>query len=473
MANNDVSYARKYRPRTINEYIGERVKHMILNRFKDGETPPQVILFYGNSGSGKTSMARLVTKEYLCEDKVDGHACGKCEICKEIEEQYIGLGEEIELIRELDIASDSGKAKIADYIEEAKEPPIYGKYKILILDEVHMATPAAQNMLLKVMEEPPKHLIFLLCTTNPEKLLTTLKGRCQLKVEVKKPSIEDLSARLLYICQQENIKTSKEALRMICKKANRGPRDTINLLEEVAKNNGNMATMAEVERQLGVVNNDLYIEYLNAAREGLDSTLVFIRKMKEQNIECRDFIGGITRFVLDGLNIRVGIGLEDFPIEYVRRIKKLFAMFDEDEIDYMLEVLEHATLSLGDDTTSEMLLINTAIRIGSSKKRCKYDYNKDLSQEERVAEKETDEATRKFSEEKKKKESSMEHIKKSGVDVDKITNVFGNNIKDIEKSQVGSIASLVDSCKKEEGSNNATKDKLMSLLGFTEGEINR
>lgn len=466
MAGNEIAFARKYRPKTINEYIGERVKRTIFNRFKQGMTYPQVILFHGLSGGGKTSAARLLTKEYLCMDKKDGHACGVCEMCKYIEEEYIEKGEPVEMVQELDIASDSGKGSMDLYLENAMEPPLpgMGDYKILILDEVHMATNQAQNRLLKVTEEPPKHLVFILCTTNPEKLLGTLKGRCQLKVEVNRPSIEEMSNRLLYICQQEGIKTSKEALRMICKKTNRAPRDTINLLEEVAKNNGNSATLDDVARQIGSVNNDLYLDYIKSANESLDSVVIFNAKLKEKDIEARVFIKGFVRFVLDCINIRAGIGLEEYPAEYVKKVKALYKVYDDKDIDYLLSIVEHALKMAVDDTSSDLLLLTTALRIGKIGL-----LRGDLSEERERAEVENTRATKEYSEERKKQASESVKIRKTDASTKDLMSVFGKNLVDVnmdnanEKSKA--LQNVISSKAYEESEE---EDKIVGAEGLME-----
>ena len=224
----EVAFHRKYRPKSIDEYIGEDIKKVIINRFRRNEASyPQTILLYGPLGTGKTSMARLLALEYQCLEKVDGRPCGKCEMCLEIQEKLIRseAGVEVPGVQELNVASDSGKAAMEEMLEDALIEPMYPlKYKIIILDEVHMATMQAQNLLLKIVEEPPKHLVFIFCTTDPDKLLGTLKSRLQLKIEVIKPSIDELANRLLEVCKSEGITTSMDALKLIARRESRIPR---------------------------------------------------------------------------------------------------------------------------------------------------------------------------------------------------------------------------------------------------------
>ena len=366
--NTSISFARKYRPRNLSEYLGEGVKNIVKNRFSDKRNFPQVILMHGTHGTGKTSMARLMAKEYHCLSRVDGHACGECEMCLELDERLINAeaGVSAEGVQEVDIGTDSGKANINQILDDAMLTPMPPfEYKILILDEFHMATKQAQNRLLKIFEEPPKHLVFIMCTTNPENILDTILSRCQLKIEVKKPSIEEMAERLEYVCSQEKIKTSKEALRLIAKKANRIPRDSLMLLESVAKNFDYKVTLENVMKQTDEVQSDLYMEYFDAANKSLESILIFNKKLQANGITSKQFMGGLTRFVLDCMYVKYGISLEEYSPDFLRLVKRLFNTYTSQQFDMLLQIIEHALKMIdSDDTKSELIVTMTATRIG-------------------------------------------------------------------------------------------------------------
>ena len=367
----DIAFHRKYRPLTINEYIGDSMRSILLNRFSDEDKLPQTILLYGMRGCGKTSAARLIAKEYLCLNKVDGHACGQCEMCREVEDKLIKgeAGVEAFGVQELDIASESGKAAIDSVLEEALIEPLPPlKYKILILDECHMATKQAQNRLLKIVEEPPKHLVFIFCTTDPEQLLDTLKSRCQLKIEVKKPSVEDLAQRLLQVCQSEGITTSLAALRIIAKKADRIPREALNILESIAKEFNGVVTIENVRKRTGEIASEIYTEYYSAANKSLEDIILFVKKLKDSNVALKDFIRGLTRFTLDSIYIRYGINIDEYPADYVKAVKEVFKVYKTDDLDFILQIIEHANkLISSDETKSELVVITTAMRLGKVK----------------------------------------------------------------------------------------------------------
>ena len=203
----NLPYHRKYRPNTLARYIGnEKLKETAMKALSSGKRP-QVILLWGDSGCGKTTFARLLAKEYSCLDRDENlGACGQCINCQTIDD-YIATGDTSILtnIQEIDITDQSGKKDLDAVLADMELPSYDNEWKIYIMDECHMASAGLQNRLLKIAEEPPEHVLILLCTTNPEKLIDTLKNRCQLQLHVTKPKVKELAGLLRYVCENEQV----------------------------------------------------------------------------------------------------------------------------------------------------------------------------------------------------------------------------------------------------------------------------
>lgn len=361
------AWARKYRPYKIDDYLGNDIKNVVHARFRDKTALPHVLMLYGTRGCGKTTFARIIAKYYLCINPIDGEPCEQCEMCNTINEVLIpgNFGVECPGVYEVDATTANTKEEIQRIVEDAVQPPMFGEYKIIIFDECHMITPQAQNSLLKILEDIPSHLVCIFCTTDPDRVLQTIHSRCQLKLEVRKKSVEELANRLLYIAQQEGLKTSPEALKLIAKKADRIPRDAINLLERVAKSNGNTVNIEAVLRETAAVADELYVEYIESANKSLEDILLFNQKLKEKDVSAKRFISGLTRFVLDAMYIRHGINIEDYSKEYIDAVNKLFKHYKSSEFDTLLQVIEYAYKMMGDDDIkNELIITTTAMRIG-------------------------------------------------------------------------------------------------------------
>lgn len=437
----DIAWVRKYRPSSFDDYMGDNVKNLVLNRFKDRNNIPNTIMLYGTRGTGKTSMARLLAKEIHCMSPVDGHSCGQCEMCQQIDEYITSTEAGIECygITEVDAATTTGKSDINDIIEDAIIPPMFPlEHKILILDECHMLSKAAQNSLLKVIEEPPKHLVFILCTTDPDQVIGTIHSRMQLKIEVRKKSVDELAQKLLEISEKEKLTVSMEALKVIAKKGDRVPRESINLLESVAKNYNNEVTMDTVRASIGDVASEVYIDYFTAANTSMEKILLFNKRLKEQDISAKQFISGLTRFMLDACYVKHGISLEDYPVEFVTQVKKLFDMYHSAEFDTALQIIEAASKSIDDDDTkSELIITTTALRIGKVGLLAQ-----GLGSEEKESEKENKVSITNYREQLEQEEhKQFEKIKEYGPTKEALGNVF-KQMADV-KDTVGIIGSQI------------------------------
>lgn len=363
------SWYTKYRPKTMEEYSGPTIKNIVAKRFNKRSNMPHVIMIHGNRGCGKTTFARIISKYYLCENPhEDGTPCEECEMCQAINEILIsGESTQVECpgVTEIDATVMNGKDAIQEVLDDAIQAPIYTQYKVLIVDEVHMVSNAAQNSMLKIIEDIPPHLIVIFATTNPEKVLTTVKSRCQLTLEARKQSVKDMAHRLMEISKLESLTVSSEALEIVARKGNRVPRECINLLEGIAKTYDGQVTIENVKEYLGGVSSDLYIEYFKAANSSLANVLIFNKKLKDNDVKINDFVSGLMQFALDSMYIKHGISLEDYPLDYVKAVKELFEMYNSSDFDMLLQVLEYLSNNLTEEDASknELLLTTTAMRI--------------------------------------------------------------------------------------------------------------
>lgn len=432
----EIAYVRKYRPVTFKDYMGKDTKNLVMSRMSDEKNYPQVWLFYGERGCGKTSAARLLAPEYLCVTKVDGHACGTCEICTSLQDMLINAdaGSIAYGVTELNIASDSGKAAINDVIEDALQAPqLPLKYKVLIFDECHMATKPAQSLLLKIVEEPPKHLIIIFCTTDKDKMLETLLDRCQVKIHVKKASQDDLIERLLYICKQENITTSTEALRLIVRKCERNPRKSIMKLEEIAKGNNYIVNIQAVHQYTDNIDSNLYLNYIKSSTKNLEAIIEYTSELKEKEIELREFINGLSRFILDCIHIKFALNLEEYSIEFVKAVKQIFKEYTSDEFDTALQIVEDANKSITYNTSSEfaeLTICTTALRLGKIKV-----LSQGLQNELNVAIQETKRGNKKAIEN-KKAEAKEDTTLKVEANEETLQSVFGHSIVEVKATEV-------------------------------------
>lgn len=366
----DDSWYTKYRPRTIDEYCGDAIKHQVLNRFKERENMPHCIYIEGPRGTGKTTIARILAKYYHCENPhEDGTPCEECSMCEQINDILIGgnsMDTECPGVIEVDATVANTKESIQSVIEDAVMAPVYTDFKVVIFDECHMISREAQNSLLKVIEDIPKHLVCIFCTTNGEKVLQTIKSRMQVKMHASKQKIDDLVNRLNQISIMEKLEVSLEALRIIVKKEDRVPRECINALENIAKTYSSKVTIDNVNKYYGGETSEVYMEFFKAANSSLADIMLIMSRLRNNQVSYASFVSGLNGFIIDCLYIKHGISIEDYTADYIKIVKNLFNTYTSSDFDMLLQILEHLSinLSLDNDKKNEILLINTAMRIG-------------------------------------------------------------------------------------------------------------
>lgn len=242
---------RKYRPKTFDEVIGQdHIVKTLINQIKLDKIS-HAYLFCGSRGTGKTSTAKIFAKAINCLNPKNSSPCLECEVCKSLD------GTNIDVL-EIDAASNNGVDEIRDLREKVKYPPVVGKYKVYIIDEVHMLSTSAFNALLKTLEEPPAHTVFVLATTEVHKLPATILSRC-LRFDFRLVSLEDLSELLRNILNKESVKFDEQAINIIARAGEGSVRDTISIADRCVSFAGDDLTYQKVLQVLGVSEREVLI----------------------------------------------------------------------------------------------------------------------------------------------------------------------------------------------------------------------
>lgn len=286
--------ARKYRPTSFDAVVGQKALTTTLKNAIAGEKLAHAYLFCGPRGVGKTTSARIFAKTINCLNPTPtGEACDACESCVAFNE-----GRSYN-IHELDAASNNSVDDIRELIEQVQIPPQVGRYKVFIIDEVHMLSQAAFNAFLKTLEEPPAHAIFILATTEKHKILPTILSRCQI-YDFNRMEVPETVAHLKHVAESEGIKYEEEALNVIARKADGGMRDALSIFDQVASfTNGNI-TYAQTIENLNVLDYDYYFEVTDRLLEvDIPQVMLLLDKVLNKGFEAGHFIGGLAAHFRD------------------------------------------------------------------------------------------------------------------------------------------------------------------------------
>ena len=286
---NYIVSARKYRPMTFDTVVGQGALTVTLKNAIQSGRLAHAYLFCGPRGVGKTTCARIFAKTINClTPQPNGEACGECESCKAFNE-----GRSYN-IHELDAASNNSVEDIRQLIEQVRIPPQIGKYKVFIIDEVHMLSQAAFNAFLKTLEEPPQHAIFILATTEKHKILPTIMSRCQI-YDFKRMGVDDIMGHLKNVAEKEGITAEDAALNIIAQKADGGMRDALSIFDQVASFCGGNITYQRTIENLNVLDYDYYFRLTNYCLEGkITECMLILNEILSKGFEGQYFITGLS-----------------------------------------------------------------------------------------------------------------------------------------------------------------------------------
>ena len=339
---------RKYRPSELNEVVGQNEIKKILASSIENNTITHAYLFSGPRGTGKTTMAKIFSKMVNCEAPIHGNACNKCSSCLNV----LNSNDVIEI----DAASNNGVDEIRDLREKANLVPTSSKYKVYIIDEVHMLTTQAFNALLKTLEEPPKHVIFILATTEYYKIPLTITSRCQ-KFQFNKISIDDIFNRLKEISNLENIEITDDALFEIAKISDGGMRDSINFLDQLRSFSNEKITIDDVFNVCGNVSNEEIFNLFNSIYSNKAEDVVsFFENMDVNGKNYGKFFEDVVLFLKD-----VVLYKRDINYKYIKSnityVKKMTSMYSMEMLFYMIYMINNLMSKLSNVSRQSVIVI--------------------------------------------------------------------------------------------------------------------
>jgi DNA polymerase-3 subunit gamma/tau len=356
--------ARKWRPQNFDQLIGQsHVAITLTNALKKGRIP-HALLFTGPRGTGKTSSARLLAKSLRCESPVDSQACGQCPSCLE----FIG-GRPLDVV-EIDAASNNGVDSVRELCETVSYMPTRGQFKVYIIDEVHMLSTAAFNALLKTLEEPPAHVVFVLATTEVQKIPMTILSRCQ-RFDFRRISARQIMEHLKKICEKENIAVDSDALWIIARQGDGSMRDSQTLLDQVITFSDGQLTDAKIVELLGLTDRALIMKALSALvrRDGTEMLQVLSDLSRSGN-DSSLFLADLLENTRHLLLVKKGQGKESQLLEISDSelvfLQDLSIGCSEEDIHFLFDMALKGTIDIQRSSDPEVVLEMILLRMTES-----------------------------------------------------------------------------------------------------------
>ena len=340
--------ARKYRPKSFNEVVGQEVITSTLENAVKNNQLSQALLFTGPRGVGKTSCARILAK-MINADKITSESDYSFNIF------------------ELDAASNNGVDGIRNLTDQIRIPPQIGNFKVYIIDEVHMLSSSAFNAFLKTLEEPPRHCVFILATTEKHKIIPTILSRCQI-YDFKRISVDDISSYLINISKKEKVKYEENAIQFIAKKANGSMRDALQIYDRILSSKNNEVSIASVMENLNILDNQVYFDllYLIINNE-IPKLLLLINSILARGIQGDILISGLASFFRDLLVSKdsKSMVLFDSDEETKSQFKKASSKIDIDYLIERIEITNNFDINYSKSINQNLLLELTLMKLAS------------------------------------------------------------------------------------------------------------
>jgi DNA polymerase-3 subunit gamma/tau len=357
---NFIVSARKYRPDTFQTVVGQAsITSTLKNAIKNNQLA-HAYLFCGPRGVGKTTCARIFAKTINCQNlSADNEPCNECESCKAFN------GNRSYNIHELDAASNNSVDDIRNLTDQVRIPPQIGKYSIYIIDEVHMLSPSAFNAFLKTLEEPPRHAIFILATTEKHKIIPTILSRCQI-FDFNRIKISDISGHLSFVAKSEGVNVESEALNVIAQKADGAMRDALSIFDQIVSFSGKNISYKDVITNLNVLDYDYYFRLVDLfLKNDISNSLLLFGEILDHGFEGHHFITGLSSHFRDLLVCKdpVTIQLLEVGGEIKEKYKVQAAHCDGDFLISALQLTSECDLQYKASQNKRLLVELALIKI--------------------------------------------------------------------------------------------------------------